>query len=1117
MFRQEQIILWLLIFAEMSYAQNNKESFEQIGIKSGLTSNYINAIIQDDKGFIWAGTNQGLNRYDGYQNKTFTFNSESESSLSNNWVTTLIQGSDGNIWIGTEGGGLNKYIPDSNKFVRYRHSPDDSASLSSDFIKVLFEDSQNRLWVGTQKGLGLFDTKTETYRNWNGYLVCETCEYSVTAIAEDHLGNLWIADELHGLYYFNPSLETFSQPYPTNNALIGSDDPFINGLIYDGGLLWIGTDNGLILLNTTTQKFEDIKIQSNVDFLDSYVMSLYQVVESEIWICTKSRGLINYTKSDGKTILYSANRMNGPGLSSSSISDVLIDAADNLWIATVGSGLNKYNLRNRIFHHFGVAQNNKNTLANSEIRAIHQDVSGEIWLGTNHGVSRLDVATGEFRNFISDLNFREDKISPRVRMIARSANGQLWVGTQSGALYNYDNRLEKFNLDQHYMTSQVTKELRDILCAIEPIKDVMWFGTGGTGFIAYDLKTGKVSSALNGFESIDHNSRMSVYVTIPRSSSEIWAGTDQGLLLIDLKSKKVRQWQTKENNTKSLIDNKVRSLYQDNINRVWIGTRNGLSVLNLTSMEFSNFGIEHGLSSEVIFGILPGTDGNIWLSTAKGLTRVDPQTMSFKKIVLPQNETLDMGAYASGINGNIIVGGPTGFTYFNPQQIVSNKFKPNVVLTELKINYKNYETNKSITELDTLILPYDQNNIAVQFSSLDFTNPDNNKYKYKLEGQNTDWIENGTKNDLTFTNLDPGDYTLYIKGSNSDGEWNTDSVGLFISIKPPWWGELWFRISVILGSLILLIGFYRLKMANLRQQRRDLEEKVVERTLKLKEINDQLETQNKLVSNQKLELEAALDQLKEAQSQIVQSEKMASVGVLTAGVAHEINNPLNYIQGGKNLLKNYFDSHLKEHFDKLNPLLEIIQTGLDRSTRIVRSLNRFSRHSQAYDENVDMHLVIQNCLEILRVKIGKDIKVDQDLCVDQTVIQGNEGELHQLITNLITNSLQAMGTEGTICMRTRIHDQQFEFVLTDTGSGIPEEIITKITEPFFTTKAPGQGTGLGLSIAYAIVQRHHGKIRFESQVGIGTSVKIELPAHNASKKSAGEHSDIRASRYFSSN
>jgi hypothetical protein len=304
------------------------------------------------------------------------------------------------------------------------------------------------------------------------------------------------------------------------------------------------------------------------------------------------------------------------------------------------------------------------------------------------------------------------------------------------------------------------------------------------------------------------------------------------------------------------VGNKVRSLYLDKDKSLWIGTRSGLSNFQYELNEFKNFTKKDGLSSNIIFGILSDNSENLWLTTPNGMTSIHKTTNDIRQVLIPQNNKLDMGGAAFGLNGQLIVGGTAGFTIFNPNNIKENGYVPNLVFTDFKINNVSYRLEKSISETDDITLRYDQNNLTFEFAALEYTKPSANQYQYYLDGFNDDWMDYGTKRDLTFTNLNPGSYTLYVRGSNNDGVWNEQGIALSLIINPPWWATWWFRGIVISLTLCALIYYNRWKSTKVKNDKRVLNEKIDEAT-------NQVITQNQSLIAQKNQLLKAISEINE--------------------------------------------------------------------------------------------------------------------------------------------------------------------------------------------------------------------------------------------------------------
>jgi len=1052
------------------YPQSNARYLEKIGTDNGLSSNYPNIVIQDSKGFIWIGTNNGLNRYDGYQSKVFKYDANNSNTISDNLITSLLEDSHGNIWIGTSGGGLNLYSTTTGVITRFKHKKNDSTSISNDVILQIYEDSQSRFWVGTKNGLNLLDRSTMTFKSWLQPNKCQTCKYSIKSIVEDNKGNLWIGDEFYGLYYFIPASAKFTKPHLKYSGEHRLPSNFIHDLVFYKGILWVGTDNGVILLNTLTEAYEKIALDNNNDrrFIeDVYIWNLYKDNQGGIWLCTNGNGLIHYRLDTKKISVYKSDENSDYKIGNNLVQDVLVDKSKNIWIATRGDGMNKFNLKNLVFKHWENDEKNTNSLVNNDVRAMLQDADGTIWIGTSNGLSRFNPTSNLYKNYIKDFNYKADAKKPKIRAIYRSKNNDLWVGTQGGALYRYNQKQDRFMLAKDFLNNPLANKIRHIEIIYEPEVGTLWLGTIGTGILSYNTVTTKFKTV---YPKNDKNKTLlNLYVNcvLRESESEVWIGSNRGLILLNTDTFKFKLWEYKEGCGNCIIGNKIRSLFRDSDNKIWIGTRSGLAIFDPKSEKFEKYGINDGPPSDIIYGILSGSDGNIWLTTPNGLSRINPLSMQFKNIAIPGNNILDMGGHSQGINGALLVGGTTGFTMFNPNDMKTNTYPPEVVFTDIKINNQSTSFDQNISELNEIDLEYNQNNLTFEFSALEFTNSKMNKYQYNLEGFNDEWIQHGSKHDLTFTNLDPKTYVLKIKGSNDEGVWNEKETALTINIKPPWWKTLWFRILSILIVIGSIFSIYSLRVKGLKIREAKLQKEVSKQTKELVENNNELEELHR--------------------------EKDGILGI----IAHDLRGPLNNIYGLSQLLEDNenLDEEQKTYIEYIN---ESVKTGNSLITDLLfmSDVNHPEKRIESEDFNLSEFIEEWEKGYIFRLK-EKEQTLRKHISKESLIIHTDKKLIARIFDNLMTNAIKFSNKGSAIDLSVNSSNGLIAISFKDSGPGISEadqKLVFKMFQKLSARPTDGESShGLGLAIVKTLIGKLGGSIEIESELGQGTEFIIYLP------------------------
>ena len=800
-------------------------TFEHLSIEHGLSQITVHSILEDNKGFLWFGTEDGLNRYDGYEFVVYRHNSNDPNCISDNFVWSIFEDSDSNIWVGTNNGGLNKYDYSSNSFKTYLNN----STSGENNIRVIFEDSKNNLWVGTNSaGLFKYDRNKDTFVK---VLTDYIKNFSIRAIAEDDEKTLWFGTDVNGLFSYEPINNTISH-YTTINSKLSSNS--IWALTADRhSNIWIGTYNGgLNKFDKTTNTFSSFRNNdSGNSLIDNNITSLTLDNNDNLWIATEG-GLSIYLAEKNEFINYKHSLSDLRSLSNSFLRVILKSKSNLIWIGTVGGGVNKLNL-NKKFNQFNHNPTDDNSLSHNMIRAIEGDSRGNIWIGTlGNGINRYDRKNNIFQRFNSKSSGLSEDV---VTSILEDDNKNLWVGTWGGGLNklqfsstNGNYRIKRIDVHKHDArnTSSISSDIvQDIF---EDSKGNLWVGTED-GLDYYNSK-------LDRFFHYKHDSDINQSISDNRIQSSciiedrlgyLWVGTWNGLNRIKINENIDKMPEGnfikffKEN---GLSENRIISIYEDKKITdslvLWIGTiGGGLNKFVSNSLEDSDYKITNyttsdGLPSNVVYGILGDSEGNLWLSTNNGISKFNPIVNDFRNYNIEdglQSNQFFWGAAHSADNGEFFFGGINGLNSFNPTQLLENKNIPPVFITKClieSVDGKNKIILNNIEEIsrqNSIELAYNNYNIKFEFAALDLTTPSRNLYKYKLENYDEKWTENSYLNFVNYTSLNDGDYIFNVLGSNNDGLWNREGASFNISIRTPYWKTWWFILSIllVLSSLIV--------------------------------------------------------------------------------------------------------------------------------------------------------------------------------------------------------------------------------------------------------------------------------------------------------------------------
>lgn len=833
-------------------AQEPRVRFEHLSIEQGLSESIVTAITQDSRGFMWFGTEDGLNVYDGYSFKIIRNDPENPSSISYNQITTIFEDRTGWLWIGTFNGGLNHHDPHSDVFVRYRSDAQDSLSLSSDIIWSIHEDRQGRLWIGTAQGLNMIVLEPADRKKAQGkagfirYTHDPASPFGlshdeVRAVFEDDDGNLWIGTD-GGLNLMadektaNPDEQRFYcfRHDPDDSSSLSQDTVRV---IYQDrtGTLWVGTDGGLNRLVKTGKIDEgrnpDVRfIQYHHDPEDPFSLSheeIYTIYEDRygyLWIGTNGGGLDMFDRSSERFVHYQRDFQDASSLSYNEIRSIFEDRSGIIWIGTYGAGINKVDRARKQFSLYRPEPGNPNSLNEEIIWSFCED-HRFLWVGTQNGLNRMDMSTGEWRHYLHDPADPHSLSDNIVRVVFQDRSGRLWIGTEEGLNLMERERgtFIRFQHNPEDSSSISHNQIRDIY---EDRMGVLWISTHGGGLNR--LIPGS-HPAQATFKSYRHDPQNPASISsdflrgiIEDRKGDFWFGTlGGGLNKFDRQKGSATVYRANAQAAGSLSSDYIFSLYEDRVGHFWIGTfGGGLNKFDRESGTSEYFTQKDGLPNDVIYGILEDNTGNLWLSTNEGLSKFDPKSETFRNYTERdglQSKEFDGGAFYKSKSGELFFGGIHGFNSFYPENIRDNPYVPPVVITAFHKLNKEVRFDRPISEVRKIRLTHKDYVFSFEFAALDYTAPEMNRYAYKMEGLDKEWIATGAnKRYANYTTLSPGVYVFKVIGSNNDGVWNEKGTVVTISIAPAFHQTWFFRFLVLLAFVFSSLLVYRRRVRNVR-------------------------------------------------------------------------------------------------------------------------------------------------------------------------------------------------------------------------------------------------------------------------------------------------------------
>lgn len=1071
------VLLAVTLLAYRAEAQLNNRHFYGYTLEDGLSQSAVSSITQDKNGYLWIGTSDGLNRFDGIRFETFY--SSHYKQLHSSYINDLYIDTTNRLWIATNNG-LHFYDIDADKFTLVPLANNKFLSTTT-----IAKDENNTLWIGTENGLFRLKQNKSTLIKIQELKNSGNRNNSITSLYATNT-HIWVGTRM-GLNKLNKQNHTneFVDLTGDSSAL------YINKIFKDSQQnLWIASDSGLyVSQNANGNAFKKFRLHSpniNAAIITQTIeiKDITETSDGNLWIASAQSGLFLYNPYTKETDHYWNNIYFPLSLTTNRIQTLFESREGVLWVGTYLGGVNKHILSSAEFEHITANLTPKPGLKTKVVRTIYEDIQGQLWIGTvGGGVSIYNPQTTDFKNFSPQSAYKGIKLhSYDIRSIFTDSDGKMWFGSNENGLLiiDFDNKKTYQPIVKKNTAGFLQGGL--IFSIIEDSNGLVWVSTYGGGVSVFEKHN--PTTPIKTFRH-DKNNRHSIcddriYTLFEDSRKQIWAGSyDNGFSVMELDEFNTGFFRNYNIQNSNLSGNFILSFFEDTKNNIWAGTYGfGLNKI-APDMKIESFNSQNGLPSNVVYTINADKNGHLWLTTNKGIVAFDPVKLVFKtydKSSGIQSNEFNGNAGITLKNGNIAVGGINGLSIFSPTTITSNQTEAIGIISAIIVNdsvRKIQITKDSDAELN---LTYPQNNLNFELSALHLVNPQKNILAYKMQGLDNDWIYIGAENRyISYKHLKPGSYDFMIRSSNSNGVWSSQISRVKINISPPWWQKAWFVVFVILVAISFIVLYIHWREQKHIALQKKQEEIIAKRTTE--------------IERQKKELEIANNELQKINSA---KDKFLSI------LAHDLKNPFNALLGLSAVLENNFsDTPEKEKLQ----YIKLINHSAKDIFYMLENLLYWTRNQtsslKAKLKPVALSPLLSRVEQIHQLMI-EDKKINFSIaCKSQLQVLADEFMLETILRNLLSNAIKFTPHNGSIQIScTAVSSTAVKISITDTGTGMSEATINHIIKPENAFSMIGtnqeKGTGLGLALSSEFLQLQNSRLQIDSQPKKGSSFYFVL-------------------------